>query len=588
MALGLTAPAGTPPAGAPSAGRGGWRHRQAGGGRVAMRPARPLVFAAAVLLASLAHAPPAAAYEFEVRARTVGQGYELRSLRLSGPDLRLDRRRFTQVLSLGIFDIGDRRHTGGRGTRSGAAPAASAAANRPRISFSGYLRIDHDFGPWATGSITQDRVYEAVDRIPELEHELLNLDVLFAYVAAEDLAGGRLDLYLGRQLDVDTLDWWSMDGVTARLRTDLGVAVEVFGGLRVRDASPAGAAALEPDGTGSGECAEYVEGAVPGSGAWRPIDRPTPMENSLFTNDYDLCPQREQPMPTAGAAVETTAFERVWARLAYRRSMSPTPGLIGPVDRFDAPDTGLYPDESGQAPGWGVNEERVAASARANLMWGRAQLTPHAAGRYDLLVGTLDEVHAGVRVRRGAHAVEPEVYYSMPVFDGDSIFNVFASDPFVDLRVTYDLRPAGHAMSGFARAWTRRFLAGADGYAAVASGAQLGAGYRPGAHLQARLDLFHEDGYGGGRSGGYGAAFWQVRPSTGVRARASVVRFDDEAPGQQAGSASRTTLGMQLGASYRINHGVMVHLMAEQNVDSTDRRQLRLLGVLDLALVPAI
>ena len=50
---------------------------------------------------------PARAYEFEVHARTITQGYELRSFRLSGGTLVLGRRRFTQALTLDIIDIGD-------------------------------------------------------------------------------------------------------------------------------------------------------------------------------------------------------------------------------------------------------------------------------------------------------------------------------------------------------------------------------------------------------------------------------------------------------------------------------------------------
>lgn len=553
---------------------------------MALGPRLAVGLSLAALLGSAVHDPGhAAASEIEVHARTVGQGYALRSFRLPGPDLSLDRRRFTQILSLGIYDIGDLR-----GPRRGRSLHEPYPASKPHIYFTGYLRMDHDFGDWAMGSIDLDRPFDAVDLIPELEHDLVSLDVLYAYMAAENLAGGRLSLYAGRQIDVDTLDWWSMDGITARLDTRLGVAVEASGGVRVRDASPAGSAAWEPDGTGGAACAEYVEGAVPGSGAWRPIDRPTPMQGNLFANDYDVCPQREQAMPTFGVAVETVDLGPVWARLGYRRSMSPTPGLIGPADRFEYPDTGLYPDEVDQAPGWGVNEERVAATVRANIDVAGTQITPHAAGRYDLLLGAVDEAHAGVRVQRGMHAVEPELYYSLPSFDGDSIFNVFATEPYLDLRCTYDLRPRRGRVHAFARAWARRFLAGegTDGGAAdqgaTAGGVQLGTGYRPDARLQARLDLFHDAGYGGGRSGGAGAAFWQMSRRTGVRGRVGVVRFDDARPEGPRG----TTVSVQAGTSYRVNHGVMVHVMAEETIDRSNHDQLRVIGVLDLAFVPEL
>ena len=50
---------------------------------------------------------PAHAYEFWLRARSYGQAYQLREYRLVGPDLFLGRRRFTQMLSLRLYDLGD-------------------------------------------------------------------------------------------------------------------------------------------------------------------------------------------------------------------------------------------------------------------------------------------------------------------------------------------------------------------------------------------------------------------------------------------------------------------------------------------------
>lgn len=524
-----------------------------------------------------------AAYEFEIDARTIGQGYTLRSLRFSVADLALSRRRFTQTLSLDIWDIGrvrDRRQH--RMDRT----------SGPRISFTSYLRIDHDFGTWSTGSVfVNSQLHDAVDLVPELEASLLALDVLYAYVAAEDLASGLIDLHVGRQLDVDTLDWWSMDGVRVRVSPALPVAFEAFGGLRVRDASPLGSAGHEPDGTGSGQCAEYVEGPVPGSGAWRPIDRQVLIENDPFASDYDVCPQRHEIMPTFGGSVETSGLDRIWARLTYRRSMSQTPGLIGDVDRFEYPDTGLYPNENGQAPAWGVNEELLAASMRTHhdLAGGRGQITPYAALRYNGLVATVDEGHLGMRLRYGAHSVEPELYYSFPTFDGDSIFNVFAIEPYVDTRITYDVRPAASRLSAYGRAWLRHFQTqdepaqGSD-IASRAAGVQLGAQYREERRASLRLDAFCEGGYGGTRVGTHAAAAWQPSRRTGLRTRLSVIHFDQDLREEVRG----TTYGVQAGATYEVNDGVTLHLMAEENTTRFESGQFRLMGIIDLAFLPEV
>jgi hypothetical protein len=565
------------------------------------RPRLRRALAATMLLAGMTGALPgrdarlARAYEFEVRARTIGQGYTLRSLRLLGPSVLLPRRRFSQVLALNIFDIGELR--GPRLQR--ALYDRPYPSSEPHVYFSTYLRLDHDFGDWGEGRLVVDnRVFDAVDLVPELEGELLDLEVLYAYAAAENLAGGLLDLELGRQLSVGVLDWWSMDGLTARLHAPHDIDVEVFGGLRVRDSSPMASATTELDGTGSGECAEYVEGAVPGSGAWRPIDVEVPIPSGRrFDNDYDACPQREQVMPTFGGAIEG-GYERhgalsVWGRAEYRRSMSAAPGLIGPADRFDNPDTGLYPDELGQTPAWGTNEERVGASVRATVGFAgqRGQLAPHAAAGYDLLTGSMDEAHAGVRLRYGMHALEPELYYTASRFDGDSIFNVFAIDPYTDARLTYDVRPSSIPLSGYARTWARRYRPIDGAHGSAAGGVQLGAGYRHGNELEARLDVFHEDGHGGRRTGGYGAAGWQVRPGTGVRGRVAVVDTAEDGAGARSDALFTlrdTAVTLQAGASYRINAGVMFHLMAEHNISRFDRDQTRVLGMLDLAFLPEV
>ena len=58
-----------------------------------MRPCDLRVLGAAVVALAIGWPAPAAAYEFEVNARTIGQGYTLTSLRPLSGDLALSRRR---------------------------------------------------------------------------------------------------------------------------------------------------------------------------------------------------------------------------------------------------------------------------------------------------------------------------------------------------------------------------------------------------------------------------------------------------------------------------------------------------------------
>ena len=112
----------------------------------------------AVLLA--ASATPAHAYEFWLRAHTIGQAYQLRDYRLIGPDLFLGRRRYTQTLALRIWDLGD-------------LAAARRRARLPerglRISWQSYLRIDHDFGQYSAGRIAQSRFQTTYSNLRENE-----------------------------------------------------------------------------------------------------------------------------------------------------------------------------------------------------------------------------------------------------------------------------------------------------------------------------------------------------------------------------------------------------------------------------------
>jgi hypothetical protein len=540
------------------------------------------ILAALASLATLAsHPGGASAYEFEIRARSIGQVSDLLGVRFATADLVLSRRRFTQTLALDIWDLGRRRRFGSL--------AAPPPRRGPRYSFGSYLRLDHDFGDFTSGDVRlPSRTVSAIDLTPELEDGALQLDVLYAYAAAEDLAGGALDLYAGRQLTFDALDFVAFDGVRGRLEGRLPLAVEALAGVRVREASPFGGPWTELDGSAGGECQEYVEGAAPGSGAWRPIDR-RPGDDDPFRSDLDRCPQREAWMPLVGASLATARLP-VEASLSYRRAMSRTPGLIGPVDRFVEPDRGLYPDELGQAPAWGVNEEHVTASARVARALGPVAIAPHAALRYSLLHGVVEQAHAGVPVRLGRHTLEPEVYREFPTFDGDSIFNVFSTEPYVDLRATWSWSPRG-PLATYARGWGRRFRVAGAGQATPAAervswagGGQGGLRWIVARRARARLDVFHEDGHGGRRTGGFVGGDLAVRRDLSLAARATVIGYrEDLRPELRATSA-----GLTAGGTWRINRGVAFTLALDETTSRLDRNRFSAVALLDLAFRPEL
>jgi hypothetical protein len=538
---------------------------------------------AAVAVALGARGTPARAYGFAVHTRVIAQVYDLRSIRLLGPDVWLGRRRYTQTLALDLVDLGDlaaRRRK--QHKRFG-----------PTVSFTSYLRIDHDFGDWTAGSVDLGgRPVTAMDAVPELRDSSLALDLLYAYVDVTGLADGRVDLRAGRQVRVDALDWFAMDGVTARVTTPLHVAIEGFGGLRVRDASPLGSYQLELDGTTGADCTEYVEGATPGTGSWQLIDRTQPLGDHPGLDDTGYCPQRDQWMPTYGAAIETEGFHDVYARIMYRRSVSPTVGLIGPVDRLGTTDAGYYPNEYGQAPAWGVDEERVAATVRGNFTWagGRGQASPWVAARYSLLDALIDQAEAGVRLRWGSHAIQPEVGYRFPTFDGDSIFNVFAIEPSTEGRLTWSWAPRHGRMRATAGAWVRRYQHDDEGQTTAAPaqgdlavGIDASADARLGDRWRVRGDLFDDGGYGGTRAGGAASARFQRDERLSATARATVLDIQTDATGP---IVKAVTAALQLGATWQLADGVAVHGVVEGSSDRYAPVQVRALGVLDLAYVP--
>src|SRR3569832_2922886 len=176
--------------------------------------------------------------------------------------------------------------------------------------------------------------------------------------------------------------------------------------------------------------------------------------NSALSSDYEYCPQRDVDQPTVGITRATSHTKHFGAEVGYRRTWSDTVGLSGAVDRLNRPDLGLYPNEYGQAPATGSDEERLYARAHADFKLGELAIQPYGDARYSILHAAFDRADAGVRVRSGDHVLEPSVEYFYPTFDGDSIFNAFSIEPTADLRRGYQRAGAWPIR---ASAWLRAY-----------------------------------------------------------------------------------------------------------------------------------
>lgn len=529
----------------------------------------------ACALAVMVIAAPASAYEFWLRAQTIGQAYQLRGYRLVGPDVLLGRRRFTQTLALRIFDVGDfsaerkRAHLPDRGLR---------------VSWQSYLRIDHDFGDFTSGRIAVSGPLrrDAIDAIPELSESVAQLDVLYGFLELEGLVDDRIAVQIGRTLFDDGWGTSAVDGARVHIELPAPVAVSAFAGSRVRASSPLGTSQYELDGTSGAGCREYVEGAQPATGSWQLIDRNRSVTNRALSSDYERCPQRDVLQPTIGFSLATRRANHWGAEIGYRRTWSATIGRIGPVDRLDFPDLGLYPNEFGQAPGTGVNEERLHARAHAAFTASRFAIEPYGGARFSLLHGVFDRAEAGVRVRRDRHSVDSALEYFFPTFDGDSIFNAFSIEPTTDFRLGYRFDP-GEAWRATADAWLRRYSPG-DSATAVSGGAQAGV-ERVLGRLRARVDALWDDGWGGRRIGGTAHAVWQRDQSLWLRGRLIVLGVKPDAAGG-VGAAAYVTSSAIASTTWRVADAVALHAVVEADRDSIHGLQTRAIAIFDLGFAP--
>jgi len=387
------------------------------------------------------------------------------------------------------------------------------------------LRFDSDFGGYMTGRP------RGTDEIRELQQS--QVDVLYAFVGGRRL-GGRVDFQLGRQLHFDLVDFYAFDGADTLVRLTRLVAAEAFGGTEVRGELPLSAPLYELDGTSAG--------------SRDPRTRPA---------------QDAALRPLAGAAVVVggDAGSPFAARLAYRRMWSAT------ADRLPGePDTG-------------VNDEKVALTASAAIAR-RVFLT--AGARYNLLLAAFDDEQVALRVRASARQwLGLEMAYLAPSFDGDSIWNIFASGAYRDVRGSYELT-LFEGLKLYARGFARHFDAvdaePADG-ARWAGGGSAGVAWRH-PHGVVRLDGYFDGGFGGRKTGADLSARAEVRPRA-VELEGRLTGYEWRSD-QQTATDRGFVLGAQAGGRYRLGEGVRLHLLVEDNLGTYYESQYRGLAVVEL------
>ena len=406
------------------------------------------------------------------------------------------------------------------------------AGGRNNVFVDVSLRFDSDFGGYLLGRPRGD------DEIRELQQN--QVDVLYAFVGGRSLAG-RLDFQLGRQIHFDQVDFYSFDGGDAILRVHGPLSAEAFAGTEVRGELPLASPVFELDGTSAG--------------SRDPATRPV---------------QARQLRPLAGGALAVDGVGPFAARLAYRRVWSATAQRL--------------PGE----PETGVNDEKVTLTGSA--AW-RDRVFATFGVRYNLLVAAFDDQQIAVRVRVSARQwLSAEQAYLAPTFDGDSIWNIFSSGAYRDLRLGYD---AGLApgLRAHARAFLRLYaatpgetVAGQD-LGGAAPGGRLAGGGSAGADLRRarvflRADGYFDDGYGGRKLGADLSAHYALRPGN-WEAEWRLTGFfwrSDLQPATNHG----VVFGVQAGSRYQLAQGMRLHFLAEDNAGSFYRAQLRALALIEV------
>lgn len=494
------------------------------------RAASSTIRAAAIALAIAAAPASARAYEAEIDASTTGQAYQLKGV--SG-DPVLSRRRVTQTISLGVYDIG----------------GLGKGGDGPQISFRVRLRLDADFGT-SVEEYALDRSSTTARFVPGLAPA--PIDLMYGYLEARRLAGGRVTARLGRQYVVDPLGWYAFDGALVRAITPAYVIVEAYGGFEVRGGLPLSSSRFEQGIT------RLDRGDYPKTGY--PSVQPAAIA------------------PMYAVALESAGPSWMHARASYRKAWNTGESFVGNGAFLGAPDTlGIYDQRR-------VSSERLGFGAELQPL-GLFDL--RGAVVYDLYGRQVTTLQAGAELTLEKVTVGVHYDYWKPIFDADSIFNVFGIEPMDDVSVRLEIEPTKRLSLG-ADANVRRYRSDDAARPAVRVATDYGYGgtararyVLPRSRILARASTLGGDQ--GVRVGGDLAYERLLGERWMLDARLTAFRFDDKLRADASGrSRSATSLGYVLGGGYRIDRDTKIAVQFEHDSNRLVGQRYRLLAVLDV------
>ncbi len=488
---------------------------------------------AAIALAIGAAPTAARAYEAEIDATTAGQAYQLKGA--SGEPI-LSRRRVTQTLALGVYDIGD----------------TSNGGDGPQISFRARLRLDADFG-MSMEEYALDRSSTTARFVPGLAPA--PVDLMYGYLEARRLAGGTVTLRVGRQYVVDPLGFYSFDGALARVLTPAFVVLEAYGGFEVRGGLP---------------LSSYVNE----QGVQR-VDR-----GGYPSTGY---PSYEQAAiaPMYAVALESAGPSWIHGRVTYRKAWNTGESFVGGGGYLGGPDTlGIYDQRR-------VSSERLGVGAEAQPL---DFLDLRGTAVYDIYGRQMTTIEGSAEVTLKKTTFGVHYDFWRPLFDADSIFNVFGIEPMDDISARVEVDPTDRFSLG-ADATMRRYRSddpvdASRGSIRVASSAGFGGDLRmryvwPTTRVALTgSSLAGDEGMRVGVDAALSRLFLE---RWNVDVRGSVFRFEDklrvDAEGQ---TRSATSLGYVLGGGYKIDRDTNVQLEFEHDMNRLVGQRYRLLALLNV------
>jgi hypothetical protein len=338
----------------------------------------------------LLSAAPARAQSVALTARSVYHGYQIQ-LDPRGPSdalRRLDR--FYAAVEGGAYRLG----------------------SQGRFDLVASVRYDTDFGGWTNGLGVEDPL-ETFYAVPRDGRN--DIDVLFLYLDWRNVIGREFDLRIGRQLQVDDLDWYVFDGLKLMghlwREGENHFDVELYAGLPV-----------------------YFDQLFASSGA-------------LLGDGIEIYDGED---PFGGIAAGANAFLRVFGDLSlsfsWRNEIVFREGDLagfGPAVQVEGARLGAPVEGGAEARALAASASRATTGLQQSLVGGSlgytfrpAHLTFQGLLVYDALTDNLDRARAalGFDPARNLH-LGVEYLRIRPRFLGDSIFNWFNIFPYDRARV---------------------------------------------------------------------------------------------------------------------------------------------------------